>query len=279
MDNDTTGTERIAVLIDADNTSAKYAEEILQELAKYGTPTVKRAYGDFRSPHLSGWNKALNANAIRPMQQHAYTVGKNSSDSALIIDAMDLLYAGNVEAFAIVSSDSDFTSLATRLRESGKTVYGLGRRKTPASLQAAVNKFVYLEVLAEADDEEEKSAEPSEGTANGEASDEAPAKRVNLQSALTKAINATSRDDGWSTLSAVGQTINRTHAAFDPRDFGHQKLSTLVAAQGYLETETTEGRMLVRLKQKRKAPAKKAAKAPAKKTTAQKSAATSARTR
>ena len=123
---------RIAVLIDADNTSPKYAEAILDELATYGTPTIKRAYGDFSSTRLQGWRRELNARAIRAMHQNAFTTGKNSTDSALIIDAMDLLYAGNVEAFAIVSSDSDFTSLAMRLRESGKTVYGLGRKKTPA---------------------------------------------------------------------------------------------------------------------------------------------------
>ena len=139
MDTDSSAV-RIAVLIDADNTSPKYAEAMLDELAKYGTPTIKRAYGDFSSPRLGGWSRELNTRAIRAMHQNAFTTGKNSTDSALIIDAMDLLYAGNVEAFAIVSSDSDFTSLAIRLGESGKTVYGLGRQQTPVSLQNAVRQ-------------------------------------------------------------------------------------------------------------------------------------------
>ena len=148
METDTSNV-RIAVLIDADNTSPKYAEALLDELAKYGTPTIKRAYGDWTSPRLSGWTRELNLRAIRGMHQNAFTSGKNSTDSALIIDAMDLLYAGNVEAFALVTSDSDFTSLALRLRESGKVVYGLGRKRTPVSLQNACDKFIALEVLGE----------------------------------------------------------------------------------------------------------------------------------
>src|SRR5512132_4212196 len=143
---------RLAVLIDADNTSPKLITEMLEELASYGTITVKRAYGDWTSPHLNGWRSILLGNAISPQQQFAYTTGKNSTDSALIIDAMDLLYSGNLDAFAIVSSDSDFTRLATRIRESGKTVYGMGRRRTPASLVAACDRFIYVEVLGQADD-------------------------------------------------------------------------------------------------------------------------------
>src|SRR6478752_462416 len=142
----------MAVLIDADNTSATHAAAILQELARYGIPTVKRAYGDWTTQHLVRWKEELPRHAIQPIQQFANTVGKSSTDSALIIDAMDLLYSGNLDAFAIVSSDSDFTRLATRLRESGKTVYGMGRRRTPASLVAACDRFIYLEVLGRADD-------------------------------------------------------------------------------------------------------------------------------
>ena len=140
---------RLAVLIDADNTSRKYVQPLMEEVAKYGIPTVKRAYGDWTSNHLNGWKNELNRNAITPVQQFAYTTGKNSTDSALIIDAMDLLYTGNLDGFAIVSSDSDFTRLATRLREAGKTVYGLGQKKTPESLRQACTKFIYLEVLGE----------------------------------------------------------------------------------------------------------------------------------
>src|SRR5688572_16604579 len=138
---------RLAVLIDGDNTTPTIIEALLAEIAKYGSATVKRAYGDWTTPSLRGWKEAINAHAIQPIQQFAYTTGKNSTDSALIIDAMDLLYTGNLDGFAIVSSDSDFTRLATRLRESGQTVYGLGRRRTPASLVAACDRFIYLEVL------------------------------------------------------------------------------------------------------------------------------------
>ena len=143
---------RLAVLIDADNTSPKHAEALLEEVAKYGVPTVRRAYGDWTDSHLSGWMKKVRGLALQPMLQVAHTSGKNSTDSALIIDAMDLLYSDNVDAFALVSSDSDFTSLATRLRASGKTVYGLGLRKTPESLRRAVDRFIFLEDLDDADD-------------------------------------------------------------------------------------------------------------------------------
>ena len=139
---------RLAVLLDADNTSPKLIKEMFEELAGYGTITVKRAYGDWTNPHLNGWREVLLANAISPRQQFAYTIGKNATDSALIIDAMDLLYSGNVEGFAIVSSDSDFTPLATRLRESGKRVIGVGQRKTPKAFVEACERFVFLEVLA-----------------------------------------------------------------------------------------------------------------------------------
>lgn len=149
---------RIAVLIDCDNVSPSYAPLILEELASHGTPTIKRAYGDWTTTNLNGWKKALNHHAIQPVQQFAYTVGKNSTDSTLIIDAMDLLWMGNVDAFALVSSDSDFTRLATRLRESGKRVIGLGQRKTPASLRNAVDQFVYLELLKASAEEHDDAA-------------------------------------------------------------------------------------------------------------------------
>ncbi len=234
------------MLIDCDNVSPRHAAALLAELAGYGTPTVKRAYGDWTTTNLSGWKPELVRHAIQPVQQFAHTVGKNSTDSALIIDAMDLLWQGNVEAFALVSSDSDFTRLATRLREGGKRVYGLGMRKTPESLRRAVDQFIYLELL-----EDPAPAAPPAPTADAGATVEAPA--INLHSALTRAVNATSGDDGWSTLSEMGQVLRRTHADFDPRTFGHQKLSTLVDEQGYLETRTaSNGTQQVRLKQKKK---------------------------
>ncbi|NUL46321.1 NYN domain-containing protein [Cellulosimicrobium funkei] len=274
-------TTRIAVLIDCDNVSPTHAGAVLEELATYGTPTIKRAYGDWTTNQLTGWKNELNRLAIQPTQQFSYTVGKNSTDSALIIDAMDLLWMGNVEAFAIVSSDSDFTRLATRLRESGKRVIGLGERKTPESLRNAVDQFIYLELLGGAPEEDtvpprratrrgrrggaandnDTDTDADDGTADvpavvntsgapdaAEALDEDSA-RINLESALAKALNATSGDDGWASLSRVGQHLSRTHVDFDPRDFGHQKLSTLVAEQPYLEHRTADSRMQVRLKQ------------------------------
>ena len=241
-------TTRIAVLIDCDNVSAKHIGAVLEELATYGTPTVKRAYGDWTTTQLGGWKPELHRNAIQPVQQFAYTTGKNSTDSALIIDAMDLLWQGNVEAFAIVSSDSDFTRLATRLRESGKRVYGLGLRKTPESLRRAVDQFVFLELLQEQAREDEVAPDDS---SRPEPKGDSPESSVNLQSALTKAVNATSGDDGWSTLGTVGQHLSRAHADFDPRAFGHQKLSTLVDEQPYLETRAEGSLRQVRLRSRR----------------------------
>ena len=259
MDTDS-GAVRIAVLIDADNTSPKYAEPILEELAKYGTPTIKRAYGDFSSQRLSGWTRELNARAIRAMHQNAFTTGKNATDSALIIDAMDLLYADNVEAFAIVSSDSDFTSLALRLRESGKVVYGLGRKRTAISLQNACDRFIMLEVLGSEQDGDPDDSDDAEDR-HDDSGDE-PGPQLNLQSVLTKAVNATADDDGWTTLAAIGNHLARSHPSWDPRTFGHSKLSTLVADQPYLESRPAGNHLQVALKQARKAtrraPAKKA---------------------
>jgi uncharacterized LabA/DUF88 family protein len=240
-----TSNDRLAVLIDADNTSPKHAQALLDELAKYGVASVKRAYGDWTTPQLSGWKTALNQHAIVPIQQFAYTTGKNATDSMLIIDAMDLLYSGNLQAFALVSSDSDFTRLATRLRESGKTVYGLGLRKTPASLVAACDQFIYLEVLGS-----DESAPPADPT-----TDEAPL--PNLQSLLTKAINSASQDDGTVSVSAVGNYLRSQSASFDPRLYGHPKLSALLQAQPYLTVTGSGSGMQVSLKSR--APAKKAA--------------------
>ena len=243
-------TDRLAVLIDADNTSASHATALLEELARYGIPTVKRAYGDWTTQQLVGWKVELNRHAIQPVQQFAYTTGKNSTDSALIIDAMDLLYTGNLDAFAIVSSDSDFTRLVTRLRESGKTVYGLGRRRTPSSLVAACDKFVYLEVLS---DSEERQPEPEPG------GDATPL--PDLEKILVTAIDATSQEDGWSRLGSVGNYLSTRHASFDPRNYGFSKLVALARAQDYVEVEQKNGEApRVRLMANRlpdKAPAKK----------------------
>jgi uncharacterized protein (TIGR00288 family) len=249
--------DRLAVLIDADNTSPKHASALLEELAKYGVATVKRAYGDWTTAQLGGWKTELNKHAIAPVQQFSYTTGKNSTDSALIIDAMDLLYSGNLDAFAIVSSDSDFTRLATRIRESGKTVYGLGLRKTPASLVAACDKFIYLEVLGDG----------AEDASPDDAGESPPL--PDLQHLLTRAVNSTSQDDGWSHLGAVGNYLTSAVTSFDPRNYGYPKLIALAEAQSYLEVENEGGGSArVRLKPRRrtrKAPAKKTAAQPAKK--------------
>ncbi|WP_183095477.1 NYN domain-containing protein [Nocardioides stalactiti] len=251
---------RLAVLIDADNTSPKHAAALFDELATYGVATVKRAYGDWTTPQLGGWKTALNQHAIVPKQQFAYTTGKNSTDSALIIDAMDLLYTGNVDGFALVSSDSDFTGLATRLRESGKTVYGLGLKKTPASLVAAVDRFIYLEVLGA--DRAAEAGDPGAAGDDGGDPGEGDAPLPNLQSLLTRAINATSGDDGAVSVSAIGNYLRSASASFDPRLYGSPKLSTLLQAQPYLTVTGSGSAMQVSLKSRApaaKAPAKKAA--------------------
>ncbi len=233
---------RLAVLIDADNTSPKLIKEMFEELAGYGTITVKRAYGDWTNQHLTGWKEHLLANAISPQQQFAYTTGKNATDSALIIDAMDLLYSGNVEGFAIVSSDSDFTPLATRLRESGKRVIGVGQRKTPKAFVEACEKFVFLEVL---------QGETPTRESGDQSKDDQPRA---IQSVLTKALNKVdSDDDDWVPLGSLGNHLNRTDPSFDARNYGFAKLGDLVKAQPFVETKTVtgtsgRGQLWVRLK-------------------------------
>ncbi|WP_137295484.1 NYN domain-containing protein [Nocardioides dongxiaopingii] len=224
---------RLAVLIDADNTSGAHAAAILEELATYGVPTIKRAYGDWTTSNLTGWKSALLEHAIAPIQQFANTRGKNSTDSALIIDAMDLLYGGNLDAFAIVSSDSDFTRLATRLRESGKQVYGLGRRTTPSALIAACDKFIFLEVL---------TAGGSAGAGDEPVDpDESVAPLPDLETILRAAVEATAQEDDWAHLGSIGNHLAKRHASFDPRNYGFPKLISLVRAQTYLDVEQAGG--------------------------------------
>src|SRR6478752_4475424 len=232
--------DRIAVMIDADNTRPAYADEVLGEVAKYGDPTIRRVYGDWTNPHLTQWARKLNRLGLRAMHQNAYTAGKNSTDLALVIDAMDLLYDGNVEAFALVTSDSDFTSLAHRLRESGKKVYVLGENKAPESLRNACDKFIDLAVVADRPGDDGDTDDGS-GT-------DAPS--INLQSALTRAVNAVSDDEGWALLPALGNQLIRTHPSFDARNFAGPgaRLSTLITAQPYLETSGNGNALRVRLK-------------------------------
>jgi hypothetical protein len=244
---------RIAVLIDADNTSPKHAEALLEEVAKYGVPTVKRAYGDWTNSHLNGWRSELPKYAVQPMLQIANTTGKNSTDSALIIDAMDLLYSGNVDAFALVSSDSDFTSLAIRLRGSGRTVYGMGLRKTPQSLRQAVDRFIFLEDLHE-------GGAAEDATDVNVPTEEAEPRRIpDLRRLLERAVNGTANDDGWALLSSVANHVTRVDPSFSVKDYGASKLVDLVRAQNYLDVEQPDrGAVRVRLRSNR--PAKKAVK-------------------
>jgi hypothetical protein len=213
---------RLAMLIDADNTSPKHARQMIEELARYGILTVRRAYGDWTTQQLAGWKDQLLANAISPVQQFAYTTGKNSTDSALIIDAMDLLYSGNVDGFVIVSSDSDFTRLATRLKESGMRVYGVGQRKTPQPFVEACDQFTYLENL-----DQQPSTDQPPATANDGM----------LQSMLTKALSQTAKDDGWSSLGEIGSYLIKSQPSFDPRSFGFGKLSDLVSSLAYVDVK------------------------------------------
>ncbi len=216
---------KLAVLIDADNASASLAKELLEEVAKFGTATVKRAYGDWTGQQLAGWKEHLNRHAIQPIQQFAYTKGKNSTDASLIIDAMDLLYADNVDGFCLVSSDSDFTRLATRLRESRKVVYGLGERKTPEAFRAACDRFVFFEVLKRGGSNAEAGAPPADAIENV----------PDLENALRQAFDAVSRDEGWATLSSVGSYMAKNNPSFDTRLYGFRKLSDMIRRQPYIE--------------------------------------------
>lgn len=214
--------DRLAVLIDADNAQATVADLLLAEISRYGTATVKRAYGDWTTPNLKGWKDTLQRLAIQPIQQFRYTAGKNATDSALIIDAMDLLHSGRVDGFCLVSSDSDFTRLATRIREAGIAVYGFGESKTPEPFVSACDKFLFTEILRP-----ESSAKPL-GVGSG---------TVSLEQVLIPASVASARDDGWSPLSTVGSLIAKTHPAFDPRNYGFSKLGELVRNQSFIETK------------------------------------------
>jgi uncharacterized LabA/DUF88 family protein len=227
---------RLAVLIDADNAQPAIIEALLAEVAKYGTAHVRRAYGDWTGSSLRGWKEQLLAQSIQPIQQFAYTRGKNATDAAMVIDAMDLLYSGRFDGFCIVSSDSDFTRLAARIRESGLTVYGFGERKTPKPFVAACDKFIYIENLTYA---HEAAAEPA-GQAHRppERPTAAQLKRdTALVSQLRNAVEAASDDDGWAPLASVGLILTNQSPDFDSRSYGYSKLSDLIAATTLFELE------------------------------------------
>lgn len=244
--------QKLAVLIDADNAQASVIQELLAEVSRYGTATIKRAYGDWTTQHLKGWKEVLHRMAIQPIQQFSYTTGKNSTDASLIIDAMDVLHTGSVDGFCLVSSDSDFTRLATRIREAGLVVYGFGERKTPEPFVAACDKFIYTEILRAEPGEQKEAAVAVE-----------VAELPKLRPMVLTALEATARDDGWSSLSALGSQLTRNHPSFDPRNYGVSKLGELMRKQGYLEVKEVpagDGSTQVHVYVRRKvAPASKAA--------------------
>ncbi|MBN1266191.1 MAG: NYN domain-containing protein [Anaerolineales bacterium] len=217
----------LAVLIDADNTSPKIVDRLFTEIAKYGVVMAKRIYGDWTSPQLKGWKEVLLDYAIIPIQQFSYTRGKNATDSALIIDAMDLLYSDRFDGFCIVASDSDYTRLASRIREQGLFVYGFGDRKTPSPLVTACDRFIYSEILVEAEE-----GEPSK-VVEGK-SLRSDTKLVTL---LRDAVDSNADEQGWSYLGAVGQHISNVSPSFDSRNYGYQKLGELIAAVGLFEVD------------------------------------------
>jgi uncharacterized LabA/DUF88 family protein len=222
---------RLAMLIDADNAPPAMIDGLLAEVAKYGTAHVKRAYGDWTGTSLKGWKDQLLAQSIQPIQQFAYTSGKNATDAAMVIDAMDLLYSGRFDGFCIVSSDSDFTRLAARIRESGLTVYGFGERKTPKPFVAACDKFIYVENLTY---DQTATADPKPTPRTSAAKLKGDAALVNQ---LRNAVEAASDDDGWAALSGVGSIITKQSPDFDSRSYGYAKLSDLLAATTLFELE------------------------------------------
>ena len=211
---------KLAVLIDGDNIPAKYIKEMLEEVAKYGTPTIKRIYGDWTKPHLTTWKKILLENAINPIQQYSYTTGKNATDSAMIIDAMDILYSGRVDGFCLVSSDSDFTKLATRLREAGMLVYGIGEKKTPEPFIVACDKFIYLEILKP---QPITAAKNGKTTGRKSSVDKITPKVMRL---LKSSVADAADEDGWAFLGDVGSLILKKQPNFDSRNFGFPKIDT-----------------------------------------------------
>ena len=231
--------DNLAVLIDADNAQASLIQQLLEEVSRYGTANVKRAYGDWSKSQLKKWENELQAHGIKPVQQFPYTKGKNATDLALIIDAMDLLHTGNLNGFCLVSSDSDFTPMAMRIREAGLKVYGFGERKTPQAFVAACDKFIYTDILVP----------PETKPAKGKPQGPSPKKK------LLEAVDNAAQDDGWAHLGVVGTMLLKNDPAFDSRNYGFRKLVELVKAQPYLEVKKVQiesgaggSTILVRLK-------------------------------
>jgi len=243
---------KLAVLIDGDNIPSAYVKEMMEEIAKYGNPTIKRIYGDWTKPHLSKWKNMLLENAITPIQQYGYTTGKNATDSAMIIDAMDILYSEKVDGFCLVSSDSDFTRLATRLREAGMKVYGIGEKKTPSPFIVACDKFIYIEILKNLV-EESTSGSTDKKTSSKNNYDKITEKDIKL---IATTIDDVADDDGWAFLGDVGSLLQKKQPNFDSRNYGFQKLTPLINSIPDFEIERredTKGRMkLIYVKTKEK---------------------------
>ena len=237
----------MAVLIDGDNIPSAYGKEMMEEIAKYGNPTIKRIYGDWTQPRVSKWKSLLLENAIIPIQQYSYTAGKNATDSAMIIDAMDILYTEKVDGFCIVSSDSDFTRLATRLREAGKMVIGIGEKKTPQPFIVACDKFIYVEILKR---EAEKDSKENDV-------DRITDKEIRL---ISSTIEDLADEDGWAYMGDIGSLLQKKQPNFDSRNFGFQKLTPLIASVDRFEIEQRDqggNRKLIYARQKRKNKSKK----------------------
>jgi len=227
---------KLAVLIDGDNIPSAHVKEMMEEVAKYGNPTIKRIYGDWTKPHLNKWKTLLLENAITPIQQYAYTVGKNATDSAMIIDAMDILYSEKVNGFCLVSSDSDFTRLATRLREAGMQVYGIGEKKTPNPFIVACDKFIYIEILRN-QAEESDSGSTEKATIKLNKYDKITQKEIKF---IAGTIDDLSDDDGWAFLGDVGSLMQKKQPNFDSRNYGFQKLTPLINSIPVFEIERRE---------------------------------------
>ena len=252
---DVTPSQRIAMLIDGDNAQPSMIEKMLAETTKYGLITIRRIYGDWTASNMGGWKEVLQTHAIQPIQQFRYTVGKNATDSAMIIDAMDLFYSGVVDGFCLVSSDSDFTRLATRLREAGKIVYGIGEKKTPTPFVAACDRFIFLEILAP---KEKKTKNPENSSAkalsqadSGESPDVSDSADAENKSGarvpkdideatcelIASSVSDLADEDGWAFLGDVGNLVNKKSPSFDARNYGFSKMSKLMQSLDFLECE------------------------------------------
>ena len=226
---------RLAVLIDGDNIPSAYVKEMMEEIAKYGNPTIKRIYGDWTKPNLGKWKNILLENAITPVQQYGYSAGKNATDSAMIIDAMDLLYSEKVDGFCIVSSDSDFTRLAIRLREAGMKVIGIGEKKTPEPFIVACDKFIYIEILKGKSKEED--SKEKKGTIKKDETETITPKVIRL---IASTISDLADDDGWAFLGDVGSLLQKKQPNFDSRNYGFQKLTPMINFTNKFEIEQRE---------------------------------------